>query len=176
MDPSVQPISVHEDLLSRQIKTIDNESKFAARFMRNSELLGISSDDLVNSIKMLIENNLPKDSYSSSDKYITNLCEQNSLKKDQVSDFLLDKLHQDRRDKSVLEGKYADIHEQNDNRLKIYPERASDSPQKHVQISEKAKLSKKKTTRKKSLQASVDSSRSLSPLSATPRLKMKKES
>lgn len=93
---------MHQDLLTRHIKIIDDESKFNAKYLNTSERLGISTDDLMDSIKLLIENNLPKDSYAVSDQYINNYCEERDVKRDKVSIDLINMLEKDRRDQIKL--------------------------------------------------------------------------
>lgn len=133
------------------------------------------------SIHMLIENNIPKDSYGASDRYLINLCERENIKRDQVANYLLDHLEKDRRDKSVLEGKYSDLymqidpepkHEKCKEHLKLVPSRFTDASQKSVQIVEQQSVQRKRTFKR--IRQSRSKSFSSSPLSSSPQQKRSK--
>lgn len=110
MDEDDADMQIREELLTKQIKHIDEETKFAARVRRHSELLKMSADDLMESIRHLVDSYRSREDCTPEERYLLNLCQNTDIKPGKVASALHDKLLQDRKDKSFLQGKYENLY------------------------------------------------------------------
>lgn len=178
MDEDDADMQVREELLTKQIKHIDEETKFAARVRRHSELLKMSTDDLMESIHHLVDSYRSREDCTPEERYLLNLCQKTDIKPGKVTSALHDKLLQDRKDKSFLRGKYENLYkvknvdDEQSNQEAESPESAAKSkqmPPKAVKFGEKSTLKLKK--RRSSALSSTIGARSKSPQSTKGALK-----
>ena len=72
----------------------------------------MSADDLVESVRHLVDNYRLKDDCTPEERYLLNLCEKINIRPGRVANALRDKLVQERKDKSYLQGKYGHVHKE----------------------------------------------------------------